>query len=90
MKVKLFIIIFLFLTSASCISIDKTENMLDELDELVKNRHYIYAQYETELKWIKDSLAIADSHHERWQWADRLYDSYSYYSMDSTSCQELF
>lgn len=84
MKVKLFISIFLFLTSASCISIDKTENMLDELDELVKNRHYIYAQYENELKWIKDSLAIADSHHERWQWADRLYDSYSYYSMDST------
>ena len=84
MKAKLFIIVFWCLTSASCVSIDKTEKRLDELDGLVKNRHDIYAQYEAELKWMKDSLASADTYHEKWEWADRLYDSYSYYSMDST------
>ena len=84
MKAKLHIIIFTCLISASCINADNTEKKLSKLDELIKNRHETYAQYETGLNWMKDSLASAETYQEKWEWADKLYDSYSYYSMDST------
>lgn len=84
MKAKLHIIIFACLISASCINADNTEKKLSKLDELIKNRHETYAQYETGLNWMKDSLASAETYQEKWEWADKLYDSYSYFSMDST------
>ena len=83
MKGKLYLLALCCIFSVSCVE-DKTERMLKELDELVKNRHDIYTQYEESLEWMKDSLAAAQTCYDKWVWADRLFDSYSYYSMDST------
>lgn len=60
-----------------------TEKLLKELDALVENRLDIYAEYEAGLQSVKDSLALVVSHEEKWALADRLYDSYAYFNLDS-------
>ena len=60
-----------------------TEKLLKELDALVENRLDIYAEYEAGLQSVKDSLALVVSHEDKWALADRLYDSYAYFNLDS-------
>ena len=60
-----------------------TEKLLKELDALVENRLEIYSAYEAGLQELKDSLTLVVSHEEKWALADRLYDSYAYFNLDS-------
>ena len=60
-----------------------TEKLLKELDALVENRLDIYAEYEAGLQELKDSLTLVVSHEDKWALADRLYDSYAYFNLDS-------
>ena len=82
MKTKLFLIIFLSSGIISCSSL-KIEKMLDELDDLVEDRLEVYASHEADIQSMKDSLAVAVSHDEKWSWAEKLYQSYEDYSLDS-------
>ena len=60
-----------------------TEKLLKELDALVENRLDIYAEYEAGLQELKDSLTLVVSLEDKWALADRLYDSYAYFNLDS-------
>lgn len=60
-----------------------TEKLLKELDALVENRLEIYSAYEAGLQELKDSLNLVVSLEEKWALADRLYDSYAYFNLDS-------
>ena len=60
-----------------------TEKLLKELDALVENRLEIYSAYEASLQELKDSLTLVVSLEDKWALADRLYDSYAYFNLDS-------
>ena len=60
-----------------------TEKLLKELDALVENRLEIYSAYESGLQELKDSLTLVVSLEDKWALADRLYDSYAYFNLDS-------
>ena len=60
-----------------------TEKLLKELDALVENRLEIYSAYEASLQELKDSLNLVVSLEDKWALADRLYDSYAYFNLDS-------
>lgn len=82
MEMKQFLFILSCASVISC-SGNQTARMLKELDGLVEDRLEIYAEYEAGLQGLKDSLALAVSLDEKWVLADRLYDSYTYFSLDS-------
>ncbi len=83
MKVKLFLLLLSFVGVTSCAT-TKAERMLNELDGIVENRMDIYSRYEAGLQALKDSLAASVSDEEKWEYTDRLFYSYAYFSLDST------
>ena len=79
---KRLLFVFFSALAMSC-SHGGTGNLLEELDDLVENRLEIYSAYEASLQELKDSLNLVVSHEEKWALADRLYDSYAYFNLDS-------
>lgn len=78
--VRLLFCSFLLVSCSSNVN----EGLLKELDGLIESRLDIYSAYEAGLQDLKDSLALAESYDEKWKWADTLYRSYEYFSLDST------
>ncbi|MBQ7877394.1 MAG: hypothetical protein IJ314_03210 [Bacteroidales bacterium] len=79
---KRLLFVFCSALAMSC-SHGGTEKLLKELDALVENRLDIYAEYEAGLQELKDSLTLVVSLEDKWALADRLYDSYAYFNLDS-------
>ena len=82
MKAKLILFIISCIATVSCSDV-RRERMLKELDDLVENRLEIYSAYEAGLQELKDSLNLVVSLEDKWALADRLYDSYAYFNLDS-------
>ena len=82
MKAKLILFIISCIATVSCSDV-RRERMLKELDDLVENRLEIYSAYEASLQELKDSLNLVVSLEDKWALADRLYDSYAYFNLDS-------
>ena len=79
---KRLLFVFCSALAMSC-SHGGTEKLLKELDALVENRLEIYSAYEASLQELKDSLNLVVSLEDKWALADRLYDSYAYFNLDS-------
>ena len=79
---KRLLFVFCSALAVSC-SHGGTEKLLKELDALVENRLEIYSAYEASLQELKDSLNLVVSLEDKWALADRLYDSYAYFNLDS-------
>lgn len=68
---------------AMTMSCTHDEDILYPVEEAISARYERFAVYEAQFDSYKDSLRLSKSPEVRWEWADRLYEAYRHYDLDS-------